>query len=549
LAVTNDAETVREAVFRLLRALGMTTIFGNPGSTELPMFRHFPSDFRYVLGLQESLVVGMADGFAQATRNAALVNLHSAAGLGHALGNVFTAYKNQTPLVITAGQQARSILQFEPFLYAAQAAEFPKPYVKWSCEPARAQDVPAAIARAYYVAMQAPCGPTFVSVPVDDWDRATAPIAARRVSRSVRGDPVLLRDAADAMSNARRPVIVVGASVARDQAWEETIALAERHQAPVWVSPMSGRNSFPENHRLFAGFLSADRGMIVSDLEGADFILVLGAPVFTYHVEGFGPHIPDGATLVQLTDDPAAAAWSSVGVSIVTSLKLGIRELLEGPAPRQRPLPPKLVRPTRPTGNALTADYLLQQIADLRPPDSIIVEEAPSSRRAMHDYLPITTRDSFFTCASGGLGHGLPAAIGIALGRPGEKIVAILGDGSSMYAIQGLWSAAQLELPIAFIIVKNGCYEALHEFGRHFGLGRLPGTALPQLDFSGLAQSQGVQSIRVERPQDLERALRAAFQSAKPMLLEVVVKPAEAFSGATVPPGDQIRPAEISRLM
>ena len=521
--MTNDAETVREAVFRLLRGLGMTTIFGNPGSTELPMFRHFPGDFRYVLGLQESLVVGMADGFAQATRNAALVNLHSAAGLGHALGNVFTAYKNQTPLVITAGQQARSILQFEPFLYAAQAAEFPKPYVKWSCEPARAEDVPAAIARAYYVAMQAPCGPTFVSVPVDDWDRATAPIAARRVSRSVRGDPVLLRDAADAMSNARRPVIVVGASVARDQAWEETIALAERHQAPVWVSPMSGRNSFPENHRLFAGFLSANRGMIVSDLEGADFILVLGAPVFTYHVEGFGPHIPDGATLVQLTDDPAAAAWSSVGVSIVTSLKLGIRELLEGPAPRQRPPPPKHVRPTRLTGNALTADYLLQQIADLRPPDSIIVEEAPSSRRAMHEYLPITTQDSFFTCASGGLGHGLPAAIGIALGRPGEKIVAILGDGSSMYAIQGLWSAAQLELPIAFIIIKNGCYEALHEFGRHFGLGRLPGTELPQLDFSGLAQSQGVQSIRVERPQDLDRALHAAFQSAKPMLLEVVV--------------------------
>jgi benzoylformate decarboxylase len=191
------------------------------------------------------------------------------------------------------------------------------------------------------------------------------------------------------------------------------------------------------------------------------------------------------------------------------------------------------VRPTRPTGNALTADYLLQQIADLRPPDSIIVEEAPSSRRAMHDYLPITTRDSFFTCASGGLGHGLPAAIGIALGRPGEKIVAILGDGSSMYAIQGLWSAAQLELPITFIIVKNGCYEALHEFGRHFGLGRLPGTALPQLDFSGLAQSQGVRSIRVDRPQDLDRALHAAFQSAKPMLLEVVVESAEAFSGAT----------------
>src|SRR5262245_39075954 len=210
--------TVREAVFELLRAFGLTTVFGNPGSTELPMFRDFPADFRYVLGLQESLAVGMADGFAQGTRNAALVNLHSSVGVGHALGNIFTAYRNQTPLVITAGQQARSILPFEPFLFAAQAAEFPKPFVKWSCEPARAEDVPAAIARAYYVAMQAPRGPTFVSVPVDDWDRQCVPIEPRRVSQLTRGDPRMLVQAAEALASAERPVIVVGASVARDGA-------------------------------------------------------------------------------------------------------------------------------------------------------------------------------------------------------------------------------------------------------------------------------------------------------------------------------------------
>jgi benzoylformate decarboxylase len=163
--------TVRDATLSLLRTLGMTTVFGNPGSTELPMFRDFPEDFRYILGLQESIVMGMADGFAQATGNAALVNLHSAAGVGHSLGNLFTAFKNQTPLVVTAGQQARSILPFEPFLFAERSTEFPRPYVKWAVEPARAQDVPAAIARAYYVAMEPPCGPTFVSVPVDDWDQ------------------------------------------------------------------------------------------------------------------------------------------------------------------------------------------------------------------------------------------------------------------------------------------------------------------------------------------------------------------------------------------
>src|SRR6202008_2295156 len=201
--------TVRDAVFALFRAFGMTTIFGNPGSTELPMFRDFPADFRYVLGLQESLVVGMADGYAQATRNAGLVNLHSAVGVGHAMGNIFTAYKNQTPLVITAGQQARSILPFEPFLFSARPTELPQPYVKWSCEPARAEDVPVALARAYYMAMQPPRGPTFVSFPVDDWDRLCDPVEPRQVSESVRGDPALLEAVARDLAAAERPVFVV----------------------------------------------------------------------------------------------------------------------------------------------------------------------------------------------------------------------------------------------------------------------------------------------------------------------------------------------------
>jgi benzoylformate decarboxylase len=516
--------TVRDAVFELLRAFGMTTIFGNPGSTELPLFRGFPADFSYALGLQESIVVGMADGFAQATRNAAFVNLHSAAGLGHALGNIFTAHKNQTPLVITAGQQARSMLPFEPFLHAREATEFPRPYVKWSCEPARAEDVPGAIARAYYVAMQAPCGPTFVSVPVDDWDRHCEPGAARQVSRTIRGDSALLRQAAEALGRAKRPAIIVGASVARDGAWEETIALAQRHEAAVWVSPMSGRNSFPENHRLFAGFLFADRAKIVAALQPYDFLLVLGAPVFTYHVEGTGPFIPAGATLVQLIDDPAMAAWAPVGVSIFTSLKAGVRELLDGPDPASRSSPTATPKPVPLEAKHMTDAYLLQQVAALRPADSIIVEEAPSSRTPMHDYLPIVEPDTFYTCASGGLGYGLPAAVGVAMGRRGKKVIAILGDGSSMYAIQGLWSAAQRDLPIAFIVIRNGKYEALNEFGRHFAMEQLPGVEIPGLDFCGLARSQGVPALRVTRCEELDEALRTAFASHSPMLVEAVVE-------------------------
>ncbi len=305
---------MREATFALLRSFGLTTVFGNPGSTELPMFRDFPSDFRYVLGLQESVVVAMADGFAQTRACAALVNLHSAAGVGHAVGSIFTAYRNQSPLVITAGQQARSMLSLEPFLYSDQAPQLPRPYVKWSCEPARAEDVPAAIARAYYTAMQPPRGPTFVSVPVDDWDRLCAPLEARTVSSAIAGDPKLLAQAGAALAAARRPVFVVGASVARDDAWDNVIALAERHQAPVWVSPRSSRNSFPERHPLFAGFLPPDRASVLERLRDADLVLVLGAPVFTYHMETApGPHVAPGATLIQLIDDPAAAAWARGG--------------------------------------------------------------------------------------------------------------------------------------------------------------------------------------------------------------------------------------------
>ena len=516
--------TVRDATFALLRELGLTTVFGNPGSTELPMFRDFPADFRYVLGLQESVVVATADGFAQARGAAALVNLHSAIGVGHALGSIFTAFRNQTPLVITAGQQARSILPFEPFLYSEQAAQLPKPYVKWSCEPARAADVPAAIARAYYTAMQPPRGPTFVSVPVDDWDRPCASLAARAVSQMIAGDPALLSRAAAALSAARKPVFVVGASVARDSAWDEVIALAEAHDAAVWVSPMSARNSFPERHPLFAGFLPADRVRIVERLDGTDFILVLGAPVFTYHMEGQGPHIPAGASLVQLTDDPGAAAWCPVGTSIVTNLKLGVAALLDCPPKAKRSPPVIAPRAPRLSGDVLSDSYLMQQIAALRPADSVIVEEAPSSRGAMHDHLPMLERDSFHTCASGGLGHGLPAAVGVALARPGHKVIGLLGDGSAMYSIQGMWTAAQLKLPVAFIIVNNSSYRALEEFGRRFAIDILPGVNLPDLDFCRLAEAQGVKAILVTRCEDLDGALRTVFAAASPMLLEVRVK-------------------------
>jgi benzoylformate decarboxylase len=210
--------SVKQATLDLLRSFGIRKVFGNPGSTELPFLSDWPDDIDYVLGLQEASVIGMADGYAQATRNAGFVNLHSAAGVGNALGNIYTAYRNQTPLVITAGQQARSILPLQAFLYAERASEFPRPYVKFSVEPARAEDVPAAIARAYYVAMQPPCGPTFVSVPIDDWAHQTEPLEARNVSRELGPDPDAIRGLAEALAASQRPAFVVGPGVDRAEA-------------------------------------------------------------------------------------------------------------------------------------------------------------------------------------------------------------------------------------------------------------------------------------------------------------------------------------------
>jgi benzoylformate decarboxylase len=512
--------SVREAVFGLLRELGLTTIFGNPGSTELPMYRDFPADFRYVLALQESVAVAMADGFAQARRGAALVNLHSAIGVGHAMGSLFTAYRNQAPLLVTAGQQARSLLPLEPFLYAERAAELPRPYVKWSCEPARAADVPAALARAFHVALQSPCGPTFVSIPVDDWERPAAAPAPHEVSRRIGADPQLLASAAARLAAAQHPVLIVGPGVARAAAWTEVIALAERHRTPVWVSPMSSRNSFPETHALFAGFLPAERGQLLARLTGCDLALVLGAPVFTYHVEGEGALVPAETALVQLTDDPAEAARAPLGLSIVTDLKLGIGALLEASAPA-RPAPVLAPRAAPVDAVRLTDRYLMQRLAALRPADSIIVEEAPSSRGPMHDHLPIVEPDTFYTCASGGLGYSLPAAVGVALARPDSRVIALLGDGSAMYSIQGLWSAAELKVNVTFVILNNGSYRALEQFAPHFGLSAVPGTRLAHLDFCALARAQGMQAAPVLRCADLDAALRTALSAAGPYLLEV----------------------------
>ena len=522
--------TVRDAVIQLLRGLGCTTMFGNPGSTELPLFRDWPKDFQYVLGLQESVVLGMADGYAQATGNAAVVNLHSAAGVGHALGNLFTAWKNNAPVVVIAGQQARSMLPMDPFLGATAAPEFPKPYVKFSVEPARAEDVPAAIARAYYIAMTEPKGPVFVSVPVDDWDKATDVLEPRQVVSRRAPDPQAMQTVGEALDRAKSPVIVVGSDVDRSGGFQAIVELAERLQAPVWVAPRTYRCGFPETHPLFAGFLAPLKVAVSGKLKGHDLVLVVGAPAFTYHNETQGPFLPEGARLIQLVSDPEQAAYTPEGLSVVGNVGEALKALLARPAAGERPkakgrgAPPEIAAAT-----PIPPRYLMQQLRRLRPDASIVVEEAPTARDPMNDQLPIEHAGGFITTGSGGLGYGLPASVGVALAEQqkgsGARVIALIGDGSSMYGIQALWSAAQLKLPMTFVIINNGCYLALKHMADMFQMKDPVGIELPGINFVALARALGCEASRVARHEDLDQALQTALSSSGPHLVEVLVEP------------------------
>jgi len=517
-------KTVKDVTLGLLRGFGIRKVFGNPGSTELPFLSDWPGDIDYVLGLQEASVIGMADGYAQATRNASFVNLHAAAGVGHALGNIFTAFRNQTPMVITAGQQARSILPLQAFLYAERASEFPRPYVKYSVEPARPEDVPGAIARAYYEAMQPPCGPTFVSVPIDDWTKPAQPLAVRHISRELGPDPEAMRKLADAIAASKAPAFVVGPSIDKAGAVDAMVKLAERAKAAVWVSPFSHRCSFPERHPLFAGFLHASPTQLSDALRKHDLVVVFGAPVFTFHIEGHADIFHNGTVLWQITDDPAAAAVTPAGNSIVATMTPALSALTGLLPDTKRPIPPPRAIPPHPAAaDPIPAGYLMHTIAQAMPKDALLVEEAPSHRPIMQKHLPMRGQDSFYTMASGGLGWSLPAAVGIALDRSKQRTVCLLGDGSAMYSIQALWTAAQRKLPLTVIVVNNSGYGAMRSFSRVMQVRDVPGLELPGIDFVKIAQGMGCNAVRVTDSAKLGGALKRGFASSNTTLIEVMV--------------------------
>lgn len=518
---SSEIVTVKESTIELFRALGITKLFGNPGSTELPFLDQWPEDIEYILGLQEASVVGMADGYARLTGKASIVNVHSAVGLGHALGNVYTAFSNRAPMVIIAGQQARSLMPNQPFLGATQSVEFPKPYVKYSIEPARAADVPAAIAHAYRIAMQRPQGPTFVSVPMDDWDQPCLPLNQRIVSTDVAPDSSLIQLAAQEISKSNNPVIIIGSEVDEENAGPAMVKMAEHIKAPVMTAPFAARIAFPEQHPQFAGFLPAAPDEISNTLIDHDLILVIGAPVFTYHVAGDSPLMRSGTPIIHLTSNNDTAASAPRGTSILGSVRLSIESLNSILTENHREMPQfhrDLIAPDR--NNAITPEVFFYQLGQVLPGDAILMEEAPSFRPILQKYVCMREWGSFFTMSSGGLGYGLPGAVGLSFARPDQRVICLIGDGSFMYSVQAVWTAVQHQLNICFIVVNNGGYGAMRSFSKVLQVSQVPG-----LDFIHLAAGMGCDGKRIENVSDLDAALDEVLSATKPALLEVIVDP------------------------
>lgn len=522
--------SVREATYEVLRSYGVKTFFGNPGSNELPFLDEFPSDFRYVLGLHEGAAVAMADGYAQASGETVLVNLHSAAGLGNAMGSLVNAKTSRTPLVVTAGQQAREMVPVEALLANVDAARLPEPLVKWSNEPLRPEDVPGAIARACHIASLPPRGPVFVSLPLDDWSveadgEKVALLRERRVTGTAAPEPHVVREISERLDRARSPVFVVGPDVDEEGAFDDAVKLAEACRMPVWVSPSTSRCPFPTDHACFRGVLPTGIKSLSESLSGHDLILVAGAPVFRYHQYEPGPSLPRGASLVAITRDPDEAARAPMGDAVVADIALTLRALVGSVSTSDRPAPEPRLRPAPAEETSpLSAEAVYDALDDVLPPDAVLVNESTSDKAVFWDRVTMSRRGSYYFAAAGGLGFGLAAAVGIQLASPERPVVAVIGDGSAQYSIPALWSAVRYGLPVTFLIMRNGSYDVLEDFGKLLGVSGVPGIELPGLDHVALARGYGMEGRRVESRDELVLALKEALASDAPRLVEVSVK-------------------------
>ena len=525
--------TVREASFDLFRAHRMTTMFGNPGSTELPMLAEFPSDFRYVLGLQEAVVVGMADGYAQASGKVTVANLHTAPGVGNAMGAIFNAQANHSPVLVTAGQQVRAQMTLQANLTNRDAIRMPHPLVKWSYEPPRAEDVPLALARGIHVAGLAPRGPAFVSLPMDDWyaevDEADAAAAiARRVSGRAVADPEVVKRLAAQLDGASNPVLIAGPDIDASGGWDAAIGLSERQRLPVWATPApgGGRIGFPENHPNYRGVLPPAIGPVAQTLEGHDLILVAGSSVFPYYPHIAGPLLPEGAELVAITSDPDEAARAPMGEAMVADVGLTLAALLEAVPESSRPAPEPNPGPTEiPAEDPLNSSTVHTALGEVFPEDGIVVLESPASTLALRNQLRLSRPGSYYFSSGGGLGFGLAASIGVQLAQPDRPVVCVLGEGSAQYAIAAFWSAVAYDVPVTFLVMRNEEYAILKWFADVEQVQGAPGLDLPKLDVAAVAAGYGVETRVANGRDEVRDALAKALTSSRPELVEVPVQP------------------------
>ena len=523
--------TVREAAFEVMRRHGMTTIFGNPGSTEIAFLTDLPPDIRFVLALHEGSVVGMATGYALARGEPAFVNLHTAAGLGNAINAIANARDCRAPLVILVGQQDRRQIAFEPFLTGRQLDRLAGEYPVWRHFPARGQDVPGAIARAYHEA-KAARGPALLVVPMGDWLEPADELAAGAPARLLRPHSVQAADVtelADLLAQADAPALVVGAPDEED--WDGVVTLAERLRCPVWQEPFSRRVSFPQDHPLFAGHLHWQRRLMHDDLERYDVVLTVGTNAFRAYLFDEPVALVGPETRVAvLTADPAEAHRSPCDLAVVAPVGAACHALVEQlteragnpPEPVRRPAP---LAPPK-DGEALRPGHVLDALAERLPDDVLLIEECPSSQPELYQRLPVRIPFGFLSTANGCLGFGLSGSIGLRMGLPDRPVVAVLGDGSTMYAIQALWSAARYDVGVLLVVLANRRYAIMDALARrNGGAGAWPG--FEAVDIGGLARSLGCPSVRVQTHSELLDTLDDAFdglvEKRAPLLVEAVV--------------------------
>jgi benzoylformate decarboxylase len=532
-SASSTAATVRDATFAVMRRFGMTRIFGNPGSTEVAFLTDLPDDIEFVLALHEGSVVGIAAGYAIGRGEPAFVNLHTAPGLGNAINAIANARDCRAPLVVVVGQQDRRQLAFEPFLTGRALERMAGEYPVWTSLPVRPQDVPGAIARAYHEA-RAARGPALVVVPMGDWEEPADELAAGSPDAVIRAATVAAGDLdalVELIDEARAPALVVGAGGDSPAGFAALVALAQRLRCPVWLEPFCGRAGFPQDHPLFAGHLHWRRRLMRETLAPHDLVIAAGTSAFRlYLLHDPGPPVQPGTRVAVITAEPDEAHRSPCELAVLAPLAPACAALAERVGQRETAPPASMPRPGPLSppgpGEPLRAGHVLDALAQRLPRDAVLVEETPSSRPEMLQRIAFRTPLSFVGNANGGLGFGLSGPIGLKLALPDRPVVAVVGDGSSMYAIQALWSAGRYQAGVLLIVMANGGYAVMDAQARDRG-GEAAWPRFPGLDIAGIARGLGCPATRIETHEQLlatlDEVLPGLAGRTQPLLIEVAL--------------------------